>query len=350
MNRTLEEMLRAFCGTPAMQDQWENFLPLTEFQYNNGVQSSTGYTPFYLNVGQHPHTPVSLTAGEESVAMQVPAAEVWLKAMEEALAAAQAAMERSQASAVQYYNRSRRPVEYKVGDFVYVAIQGLPKSRRGNKIGPRRRGPFKVVERIGRQAYRLDLPVTWNAHPVFHVSYLHPHRTDPQSWHEPPRLASVVEARWRGPQGERTLWFQVRHEDPAADEDIWMTQAELQTAAMHLWFDWNRDHNPDCVPVQILQERPHATERHTTEYQVLYNDGAKLWLEDEIVHYRAPTLMAEYIARVHVPDSSTTTLPDEAFDAQGYPIPSAAWPGATPIMRATVRRLCATQWVRHPAV
>ncbi len=92
--------------------------------------------------------------------MQVPAAEVWLKAMDEALAAAQAAMERSQASAVQYYNRSRRPVEYKVGDFVYVAIQGLPKSRRGNKIGPRRRGPFKVVERIGRQAYRLDLPVT----------------------------------------------------------------------------------------------------------------------------------------------------------------------------------------------
>ncbi len=83
---------------------------------------------------------------------------------------------------------------------------------------------------------------------------------------------------------------------------------------------------------------------------MLYNDGAKLWLKDEIVHYRAPTLMAEYIARVHVPDPSITTLPDEAFDAQGYPIPSVAWPGAMPIMRMTVRRLCATQWVRHPAV
>ncbi len=68
------------------------------------------------------------------------------------------------------------------------------------------------------------------------------------------------------------------------------------------------------------------------------------------MNYRSPTLMNEYIARVHVPDPGTVTLPDEAFDAQGYPISSVAWPGATPIMRMTVRRLCATQWVHHPAV
>ncbi len=50
--------------------------------------------------------------------MQVPSAETWLKAMEEALAAAQAAMQRSQASPALYYNRTRRPVECKVGDHV----------------------------------------------------------------------------------------------------------------------------------------------------------------------------------------------------------------------------------------
>ena len=51
MNRTLEEMLRAFCGAEGMQDRWEHYLPIAEFQYNNGTQASTGYTPFFLNKG-----------------------------------------------------------------------------------------------------------------------------------------------------------------------------------------------------------------------------------------------------------------------------------------------------------
>jgi hypothetical protein len=197
----------------------------------------------------------------------------------------------------------------------------------------------------------LDLPVTWNAHPVFHVRYLHPHRTDPQQWHEPPKLDSIVEARWRGPQGERTLWFQVRHEDAAADEDIWMTQAELQTAAVHLWFKWNQDHNPDCVPVKIVDRRAHATIQYMTEFKVLYNDEVELWLEEDLLLERAPSLVNEYIESVYVYDPNIeSSLPDEAFDEQGYPLPGVAWPGATPIMRMTVRRLCATQWVHHPAV
>ena len=38
-------------------------------------------------------------------------------------------------------------------------------------------GLFKVSERIGQNAYRLDLPQTWTIHPVFHVSLLKDFRT-----------------------------------------------------------------------------------------------------------------------------------------------------------------------------
>jgi transposase InsO family protein len=52
VNQELEQYIRLFVGE--RQDDWDELLPLGEFQYNNHVHSSTQHTPFLLDTGRIP--------------------------------------------------------------------------------------------------------------------------------------------------------------------------------------------------------------------------------------------------------------------------------------------------------
>ena len=82
-----------------------------------------------------------------------------------------------------YANVRRQPLEFEVGDHVFLKV--MPKrevvrfGKRG-KLSPRFIGPFEILERIGTVAYRLALsPSMSDVHEVFHVSMLRKYTPNP---------------------------------------------------------------------------------------------------------------------------------------------------------------------------
>ena len=70
----------------------------------------------------------------------------------------------------------RKDIEFQVGDHVFLKVsptRGVVRFTKRGKLIPRYVGPFEILERIDKLAYRLALPPRLSGvHNVFHVSQL----------------------------------------------------------------------------------------------------------------------------------------------------------------------------------
>jgi hypothetical protein len=73
-----------------------------------------------------------------------------------------------------YANKRHRPLEFEVGNHVYLKVSPMKDLKRfgvKGKLVPRYIGPFPILEKCGSVAYKLELPLLLaGVHYIFHVS------------------------------------------------------------------------------------------------------------------------------------------------------------------------------------
>ncbi|KAL5840346.1 hypothetical protein ACOSQ4_012954 [Xanthoceras sorbifolium] len=195
VNRILEQYLH--CFTADQPTKWIDWLPLAEFCYNTSLHSTTKMTPFEVVYGTPPPTLLPYVLGTTQV-----------QAVEEYLSNRTTVLKEMKKQA----DRGRREVQFEVGDFVYLKLQPYRQSsvafRKSVKLSPRFFGPFEVLNKIGRVAYRIALPPGAQIHDIVHVMLPMPKkvldRRVIQKGKYRPRTEVLI--KWAGDSVEDATW------------------------------------------------------------------------------------------------------------------------------------------------
>ncbi len=174
VNRTLSTMLRAILKNNLKM--WEDCLPHIEFAYNRSLHSTTKLCPFEVVYGFVPRAPIDLLPLPSTVQHNFDAtqrAEHILKLH----ATTKENIERMNAKYKIAGDKGRKHIVFDVGDLVWLHLRKdrFPDLRK-SKLMPRAAGPFKVLEKMNDNAYKLELPIDFGTvSPTFNIADLKPY-------------------------------------------------------------------------------------------------------------------------------------------------------------------------------
>ncbi|MCO5573059.1 hypothetical protein L7F22_026824 [Adiantum nelumboides] len=209
-NLTILDLLKSYVTEVDRRSQWEKYLPLVEYAYNNTVHTSTGKAPFEVIEGRS-KSPLLL-----KVHGKIFVVEEYSRDLKESFQKIKEAIAISQQKQKAAANKHRRALAFKENDWVLLKF---PKTRLRHtsgknptghqkyyaKLAKRYYGPFQILKPINEMAYQLKLPNHWLIHNAFLVSLLKPYKREPPSeaiMEDPPEVEDqeeVLAKRYYGP-------------------------------------------------------------------------------------------------------------------------------------------------------
>jgi hypothetical protein len=196
--------------------------------------------PFEALYGRRCRTPLSWSqTGERKIFGPdlVTEAEEKVKTIQNNLKAAQSRQK-------SYADMRRRPLQFQIGDFVYLRVsptRGIQRFGVKGKLAPRYIGPFEILDICGPVAYRLQLPPQLAAiHDIFHVSQLRKCVKVPTEIIEPQAIKiesdltytehpiRLLDTKERSTRRETIKMFKIQWDHHTEEEATWETESYLQ--------------------------------------------------------------------------------------------------------------------------
>jgi len=174
-NDIIENCIRSF--TNFQQDDWNEYLPDFELAINAAISDSTGISPFFLDAGWEPFIPLSMTRELNEEPTDKSAKELVDK-LDRIKVGVQLLFAQAQEKQAKYANAKRRDIEFQEGDFVMLnsdfVHDPIHTDRQSRKLANKWLGPFSIVKKISRVAYKLFIPAgdKIKIHPVIHIANL----------------------------------------------------------------------------------------------------------------------------------------------------------------------------------
>ena len=94
-----------------------------------------------------------------------------------------------------YNLRRREAPKFQIGDMVYVEAKDIKQNRPSKKLSDLRVGPYKILEKRGEAAWKLDMPTTDRKYPVFNEELLTKYYEPPVHQREERPAPEIIEDR-----------------------------------------------------------------------------------------------------------------------------------------------------------
>lgn len=148
-NQWLEQYLRTFVNQD--QSDWDELLPLAEFAHNSMDSATTQLSPFFINKGFEPTMSFThehgLVGANPQQRQEYKQAESIAHHMDDILTEARKNMTEAQTTMALNANKRRQPVNFDIGDLVWLNGKNLRSDRPTKKLDDKMYSPFKITDK-----------------------------------------------------------------------------------------------------------------------------------------------------------------------------------------------------------